>query len=294
MEGRGLRYFVEVVRQGGFTRAAESLNVTQPAISKMIRQLEEQLGASLLIRNSRGIRLTEAGRLAYEHGLDILDGITSLKAELEALKGLTRGNLRLGLPPMIGALFFPSVLLKFRQRYPNVSLTIVEFGGKRIFEMVLAGEVDVGVTLAPFDESKCDGLVFADHELALVVPRSGRWAGKSRAALADLVDESFVMLPGEFLTTDRFRRDCEAAGFSPKEVGHSGQWDFLAAMVEAGLGITVMPTSMARAMKSYRLKMIPLEPRIHRQIALVWRRDDPTTPALRAWAEVMRDVMGLP
>ena len=105
MEGRGLRYFVEVVRQGGFTRAAESLNVTQPAISKMIRQLEEQLGASLLIRNSRGILLTEAGRLAYERGLDILDGISSLKTELEALKGLTRRNLRLGLPPMIGAHF---------------------------------------------------------------------------------------------------------------------------------------------------------------------------------------------
>ena len=90
---------MEVVRQGGFTRAAESLNVTQPAISKMIRQLEDQLGASLLIRNSRGIRLTEAGRLAYERGQDILEGVNLLKVELEALKGLARGNLSLGLPP---------------------------------------------------------------------------------------------------------------------------------------------------------------------------------------------------
>ena len=285
---------MEVVRQGGFTRAAESLNVTQPAISKMIRQLEDQLGASLLIRNSRGIRLTEAGRLAYERGQDILEGVNLLKVELEALKGLARGNLSLGLPPMIGALFFPSVLLKFRQRYPNVSLTIVELGGKRVFEMVLAGEVDVGVSLAPFDESKCDGLVFADHELALVVPRSGRWADRRGAALADLADESFVMLPEDFVTTDRFRRDCEATGFSPKEVGHSGQWDFLAAMVEAGLGITVMPTSMARAIKPYRLKMIPLEPRIHRQIALVWLRNDSLSPSIRAWVEVMRDELGLP
>ena len=75
MDGRGLRYFVEVVRQGGFTRASEVLNVTQPAISKMIRQLEDQLGVPLLIRGSKGIRLTDAGHIAYQHGLAILEQV---------------------------------------------------------------------------------------------------------------------------------------------------------------------------------------------------------------------------
>ena len=294
MEGRGLRYFVEVVRQGGFTRAAEVLNVTQPAISKMIRQLEEQLGACLLIRNRRGIRLTEAGQIAFEHGQSILEGISSLKAEIDALNGLARGTLRLGVPPIAGSLFFSPVLTKFRQRYPDISLTIIEFGGKRIFDMILTGDVDLGVTLAPFDESQFDGLVLADQELALVVSRNSRWARYPEVDLTDLADESFVMLPEEFLTTVGFRELCETAGFTPREIGHSGQWDFLATMVEAGLGITVLTTSLARALKPFQVKMVPLVPRTHRQLALVWLRSNPVSPAIRAWVEVARDVLLLP
>lgn len=293
MDGRGLRYFVEVVRQGGFTRAATVLNVTQPAISKMIRQLEDQLGVPLLVRGSRGIRLTDAGHVAYEHGVAILEGLGALKADVDALRGLTRGSLRLGMPPMVGGPFFPHVLQAFRQRHPDVVLSVIECGGKRIMDLILSGDVDIGVTMMPFDESQFDGLPFADQELALVVPRTRKWARCRRASLADLIDEPFVMLTEEFLTTDRFRETCRAIGFVPREVGHSGQWDFIVAMVEAGLGISVLPTSLTRALKAYRVRLLPIQPDIHRQLALIWRRDTPPLATVRAWVEVTRDVLML-
>jgi DNA-binding transcriptional LysR family regulator len=291
MDGRGLRYFVEVVRQGGFTRAAEALNVTQSAVSKMVRQLEDHLGAPLLIRGSQGIRLTDAGHLAYERGVKILEGICTLKADMDALQGLTRGSLRLGLPPMVGGSFFPLVLRAFRQRYPDVILTVVECGGRRIRDLILSGDVDVGVTLLPFDDGQFDGLAFADHELALVVPRTGKWTRCHGVDLADLADEPFVMLTEDFLTVERFREACLASGFVPKEAGRSGQWDFLAAMVEAGMGVSVLPTSMGKALRSYRVKLVPLRPAIRRRLALIWRRDGCPPAAVHAWAAITRDVL---
>ena len=292
MDGRALRYFVEVVRQGNFTRAAAALNVTQSAISKMIRQLEDHLEVPLLVRGAHGIRLTDAGHLAFERGVAVLESLRALQADVDALRGLTRGSLRLGLPPMVGAPFFPQVLREFRRRYPHVDLLIVECGGKRTKEMLLSGDVDIGVTLMPFDKTQFDGLPFADHRLALVVPLTDQWVRPS-VGLTELADQSFVMLTEEFLTGASFREACQAVGFTPREAGSSGQWDFLAAMVEAGLGVSVLPTSLARALRSYQVRLLPLEPDIHCRLALIWRRDTPVSATVRAWIEVSREILAI-
>lgn len=294
MDGRELRYFVEVVRQGGFTRAARVLNVTQPTISKMIRQLEENLAASLLIRGPRGIRLTDVGRIVYERATHILRGMDELRAEVNALMGISRGSLRLGLPPMVGATFFPDVLAEFRRRFPEIDLSVAEHGGKRIEEMILAAELDVGVSLMPFDVKLFDGLAIADHALVLVAPQAGKWATRQAVALTELAEELFVMLTEEFLTARLIREACREAGFAPREVGHSGQWDFLVAMVESGLGVTLLATSTCRALQSYRVTTVPLQSSIRRQIALIWPRGSYPSFAVRAWVQLTRDILDLP
>lgn len=294
MDGRELRYFVEVVRQGGFTRAARVLNVTQPTISKMIRQLEENLAASLLIRGPRGIRLTEVGRIAYERATHILRGMDDLKAEVDALMGISRGTLRLGLPPMIGATFFPDVLREFRRLFPEINLSVAEHGGKRIEEMILAAELDVGVSLMPFEAKLFDGLPVADHDLVLVAPQAGSWAARQTVALAELAEEPFVMLTEEFLTARLIREACREAGFAPREAGHSGQWDFLVAMVESGMGVTLLSAPTCRALQSYRVTMVPLRPPIRRQLALIWPHGSYQSFAVRAWIQLTRDILDLP
>jgi DNA-binding transcriptional LysR family regulator len=292
MDGRSLRYFVEVVRQGGFTRAAEVLNVTQPAISKMIRQLEENLGAPLLIRRVRSIELTEAGRLAYLRGVKILEGMSSLRADVEALKGKLWGKLCLGIPPLVGAAFFPRVLRTFNQLHPEVTVTVAEFGGKKIREMVLSGHVDVGVTLMPYDTFLFDGLTFAEEELSLVVPQTRKWREESCINLGDLADERFVMPTEDYLSSDRFREACRVHGFVPREVGHSGQWDFLAAMVEAGIGITFIPKAGEPLIRPHRVRILPIRPAIGWQLALIWRRGGGrASSAINAWVDVTRSVL---
>src|SRR5919199_6249133 len=151
MDVRALRYFVEVVKQQSFTRASETLHVTQPTISKMVKQLEDEIGAPLLVRGARGLQLTDAGRLVYARANEVLQRVDGLSAELDELRHLARGELRLGLPPMVGAAFFPPVLGEYRRRYPRVDLQLTEYGAKRMEAAVLDGDLDLGVAVLPVD-----------------------------------------------------------------------------------------------------------------------------------------------
>jgi len=138
MDVRALRYFVEVVRQQSFTRAAETLFVTQPTISKMLRHLEEELGCTLLLREGRKLHLTDSGQVVYQRGLTILQAFKQLEMEIGDINQLKTGELRLGVPPMVGMQIAGSVSA-FRQRYPGIALNIVESGGLAVQEAVLSG-----------------------------------------------------------------------------------------------------------------------------------------------------------
>src|ERR1700692_3394570 len=119
MELRALRYFVELVKQKNFTAAAERMHVTQPTISKMVKALETEVGAPLLLRESRQLTLTDVGEIVYRRGLDVLAAHAQLEAELNELGSLARGTLTIGIPPMGGPLFTP-IVATFRKRYPNI------------------------------------------------------------------------------------------------------------------------------------------------------------------------------
>ncbi|MGL4857826.1 LysR family transcriptional regulator, partial [Plesiomonas sp.] len=122
MKLRELHYFVEVIRQNGFGRATEILHVTQPAISRAIKQLEDKVGGELLIREPRGVRLTERGHILLRYAENILQQERNLYKELHDMGEDITGTLRVGLPPVISAVYFPDIIFAFRSRCPHVEL----------------------------------------------------------------------------------------------------------------------------------------------------------------------------
>lgn len=151
MDIRALRYFVELVREQSFTRASEKLFVTQPTISKMIRNMEEELGQPLLSRVGRRFTLTDSGQVLFNRAQTILAEMQQLEAELADLQSLQSGRLALGIPPMVGHVY-ADLIRTYRSRYPGVELSIVEYGGRRIEQAVLAGELDLAITMLPTRE----------------------------------------------------------------------------------------------------------------------------------------------
>ena len=241
MDVRALRYFVEVVRQQSFTRAAEQLYVTQPTISKMLRQLEDELGCTLLIREGRKLHLTDTGQAVYQRGLTILQEFKQLEAEISDINELKTGELRLGIPPMVGMQIAGSISA-FRQRYPGVKLKISEFGGLTVQQAVLSGSLDIAMTALPVaDDLPLNSLALMSHPLCVLVPRTEQWLRRSHLPISELAGLPILIYNEEFSLNRQLMRAFQASGFTPQIAVRSGQWDFLAAMVQAGMGVAILP-----------------------------------------------------
>ncbi len=236
MDIRTLRYFVEVVRQQSFTRAAEKLFVTQPTISKMLKNLEDELNCTLLIRDGRKLLLTDTGRVVFERGQAILGEFSQLESELSDINHLHKGVLRLGIPPMVGMLMAEPIS-RFRQRYPGVELKIAEFGGLTVQQAVSNGELDMAMTALPVEEdSSLTILPLFNHPLCVLTPRTAEWEGKTSLSPAELASHPLVIYNEEFALSQQLMRlfaehDVEATyrgaqrpvGFSRRH-GAGGHW----------------------------------------------------------------------
>jgi DNA-binding transcriptional LysR family regulator len=291
MELRALRYFVEVVKQKSFTVAAEQMFVTQPTISKMVKALEDEIGSPLLLREGRQMVLTDAGQIVYQRGLDVLAAHARLEAELNDLGTFGRGTLTIGIPPMGGSLFTPAIAA-FRQRYPKVELKLFERGSKAIEAALLDGELELGGVLQPVDLAMFDVLPVSRQILWLVAQKGSRWDQAAEVALADLAGESFVFYGESLALSDVVLNACREAGFSPTIVGRSGHWDFMAALVQAGVGIALLPAPYCRRLDADTFTCRPVvAPEIHWDMAVGWRRNGYLSHAARAWIDVARQTL---
>jgi DNA-binding transcriptional LysR family regulator len=291
MEGNvdvhGLRIFVEVARQKGFTRASRTLRITQPAVSKVVKALEEELGTPLLVRERRRVRLTDAGRIVLERAQAILDAMRVMEEEVVDLSALRRGRLRIGTPPIVGVAFLPPLLAEFHRSHPGISLELREEGSHQIEDLVRGHELDVGAVVLPTDERAFGTLPFVRDQLRAVLHPSHPLARRRSLALRELAGTPFVLYRPEFALHGLILEACQRSGFQPEVVSESSHWDFIVAMVAANIGVALLPVTICRLLDRAQVRSVRLvEPVIPWDVALVWRRDRPLPPATRAFLEL--------
>ncbi|MFS8038300.1 LysR family transcriptional regulator [Xanthobacter sp. AM11] len=292
MELRTLRAFVEVVRQGGFSPAAKVLFSTQPTISKAVKQLEDELGVPLLDRIGHRSQLTAAGDIVYRRALVMLAEREGLVAELDDLRGLRRGSLRLGLPPLGASTLFAPLFAVYRARYPGVEIRLTEHGSKRLEEMLLEGEVELAASLLPAKDG-FEAQPVKLEPLMAVLPRDHALAGRERLSLSALAASPFILFEGGFALNQVLEDACARNGYAPQVAARSGQIDFIVELVAAGLGIAFLPRTIAeqRATPAVALALLD-EPGTQWHMALVWRQGSYLSHAARAWLSLAREVYG--
>ncbi len=289
MDVQALRYFVEVARREGFTRASRSLHVTQPAISKMVKALEEELGTPLLLRERRRVQLTDAGRIVLERAQGVLDSLRVIEEEVVELAALRRGRLRIGIPPMVGVAFFPPLLAEFHRAYPGIALELREEGSHQIEALVMSRDLDVGAVVLPTDEKAFGTMPFVRDDLWAVLHPSHPLARRREVALRELEGTPFVLYRPDFALHGHILDACRRSGFRPAVVSESSHWDFIVAMVAANIGLALLPHTICRQLDRRQVRSIRMsEPIIPWNVALIWRRDRHLPPATRAWLEFAR------
>ncbi len=291
MDLRSLRYFVETVRLNSFTQAAESLHVTQSTISKMVRQLEREVGAQLLIRDGRKLALTDTGSVVYARGEQMLATMGQLAAEVRDTQAAQRGQLTIGIPPMINLLFTP-VLKAFRQRHPDIALTLREDAGQALERQVAAGELEIGMTVLPADPRLgLQTAPIASYPIWALAARGTFQKQRTTLKLKALAGMPLVLLKDDFALTRSLRHAFSAAGFEPQIAAQSGQWDWLVAMASAGMGVALLPEPFIHRLAIGHLDAVRLvEPQLQWQAAHMWRGPY-LSHAARAWLDVCRDVL---
>ncbi|KTC39104.1 LysR family transcriptional regulator [Pseudomonas poae] len=289
MNLRTLRAFVEVVRQGGFSQAAEVVSLTQSTVSKAVRTLEEELGMPLLNRLGHRNELTAAGEMTYRHALVLLAEHANLVAEIHDLRGLKRGVLRIGLPPVGCGLLFASMFAIYRSRYPDIEIELTEYGSKKLRECLQAGEVDLAALLLPVDEG-FDYQPVRNEPLIAVLPVGHPLALRQRLDFTDLADSPFILFEAGFALNAKILAACERKGVTPKVTARSGQIDFIVDLVAAGLGVAFLPRMLARKHQHAGIALVHLdEPLTDWHIALAWRTSAHLPPAARAWLDLAEE-----
>ncbi|PNG27818.1 LysR family transcriptional regulator [Methylocella silvestris] len=289
MELRTLRAFVEVVRQGGFSAAAKTLNATQPTISKSVKLIEEELGVPLLERLGHRSELTAAGDIVYRRALAMLAERDDLIAELDELRGLKRGVLRLGLPPIGTSLLFAPLFAIYRSRYPGVDIRLNEHGSKRLEELVAAGELDLAAVLLPaahdFEWQKV-----RDEPLMALMATDHPCAGEEKIGLERLKTSPFILFESGFALNQVILDACGRQGFAPTVAARSSQIDFVIELAAAGLGVAFLPRLMAEQRANPGVRRVLLdEPGTQWRMVLAWRRGGYLSAAARAWLALARE-----
>jgi DNA-binding transcriptional LysR family regulator len=273
VELKDLRYFIEVVNYGSFTKAAANTYVSQPTLSKSLKKLESELKVELFERSTRNLKLTDAGEIVYKQGVKILGSTNELTTLLDDLMNLPTGKIIIGIPPLIGTLFFPAIAKNFGKTYPEVSLELVELGAKRIEHLVDEGQVDVGIIVLPTNQSKFNILPFIKEEFMLYTHTHHTLAKKESVTIEQLENENFILFNREFALHELVIEQCQKAGFQANIAFESSQWDLIAELVSAQLGITLLPKSIYTRMDQKAIQITPLEAPPLWELGVITRKD---------------------
>ena len=250
-ELKQLRVLSAIAETGSFSAAAERLDYTQPAVSKIVASLEMEMGAVLVDRETRPVRLTDAGETLAQYAKEASERLVTAEAEVQAIARADSGTLSVGVFSSAGAAFFVDALRELRAKHPGVDVSITEGMPSALARQLRAGDLDLAIV---FDfpqagENRGEGLAIQhllDDPFDVVVPAVHRLAGVDRVSYADLATEDWLLpdFGADSPTLKLIDKGCTAAGFEPRIVYRVNDCDMTLALVAAGEGISVLPRLM--------------------------------------------------
>lgn len=281
MDIRHLTYFIEVAKYKSFTKASKSLHLSQSTLSKVVKNLEEELNVELIDRSAKKIELTDAGEIVLAEGEMIMESLNDLSIHLYDLMNLKKGKIKIGLPPIIGFLFFPKIIKGFNNLFPDIKIHISEDESKTVQQEVRDGTLDLGVVMLPVDEKEFEVIPFVYDELSLFVHHSHPLAHREKVEMKELEHETFILFKQQIIH-DLIIEECILAGFRP-EIGYEiTEWGFISEMIGENLGVSIFPKPMNKKIDQNLIKAIPIaNSNLSWKLGLISKKKKHASPAVR-------------
>ncbi len=289
---RQLHVFQSVAATRNFSRTGDAIGLTQPAVSRCITELEGQLGLQLFNRTTREVALTDAGQRLAARLPRVLEELDNTLLDVQGMATARRGRVRVASSPTLSANLMPDCIAHCQATHPGLELLMLDRIQSAVLTSVLSGEVDFGVVIDPSERDALHCETILTEPFCLACPPTHRLARKRNARWADLQGEPLVLLDhdsGSRRLIDRALAEHGIAGPVAHEVGHPTT---IFRMLDAGLGISVIPTLALPPEGLARLAVRPLVPRVDRDIVLAHRRHRALSPLAQTAWELVREVAG--
>jgi DNA-binding transcriptional LysR family regulator len=292
MDLHQIEIFCSLVKYRSFSKAAETLFLTQPTVSSHIKNLEDDLGVQLIDRIGKRIVLTEAGEILFRHGQKLLSLRDHARQEIEAISGNVTGILKIGGSTIPGAYILPSFVGTFKKKYPAASIQLMIDDTAKVTEAVLSGELQIGVVGARTPDAHIEAHTFLKDELVVAVPPDHAWAHKKHIPAHALADEPFLLREKGSGTRRIMEERLSKAGFSPaqlKAVAVMGSSDAVRQSVKAGLGVSILSIRAlkddleAGRLAAVRIKGVPME----RNFSVILLKGKSRSPLCKAFLEFL-------
>lgn len=287
MEFRQLEYFIEVALCQNFTRAAENLLVAQPAVSKAIQKLEQELQVTLIDRSSKHIALTPEGEVFLQHAKEILHRVEETKVEMNEMRGLEKGEVRIGLPSMVGSYYFPAIIKDFKRKYSALRINVVEEGTMQVQRLIERGEVDLGIIVVDQPLEHLDYIPLLHEEMVACVPSDHPFAQKDYVTYHDLVKEPLILFKEGYFQRHLILETSKITGVNPNVSFSANQLSLIKSFVAEGLGVTLFLRLVAAA--DPKLVAVCLNPPIYLSLAVAWNKNKYLSLASQAFLDFLKN-----
>lgn len=302
MNLKQLEYFVAVAELGSFSKAAVILNVAQPALSRQVRLLETDLHVTLLMRNGRGVVLTEAGKRLFDHSVGILQLVSRVREDVEAARDEPAGRIVVGLPPSMGRLLTVPLVVGFRRALPKARLAIVEGLSAHLAEWIATGRVDIGLLHNPEPQPALEVTPVLEEPLGLVSPAekrvgkgaekgAGKVSPRDTATLAELARLPLILPERTHAIRKLLETQAALAGHKLDVALEISSVPSILDLVRAGHGHAVLtPSALAASGDAAAFRLRPVvAPRLTSTLCLAVSAHKPATPLSKHVFRMLRE-----
>ena len=291
MDWHQLKYFQTLANVENFTKASIELVLSQPALSRSISRLEEEIGVPLFERKSRGVILNNYGQIFLKHANRALSEIEEAKQEIHDLVNPHHGTISLAFIQTLGSSFVPELISSFQKEYPDIRFQLYQHATSKILKQLESAEIDIGFCSPQEPIEHLSSIPIVKDELFLIVPIDHRLAGVEEVDLAEVAHDPFVLFKPETAVREVTERLCHEAGFHPKMSFEGFEESTVAGLVGAKFGVALIP--FTPGLDRNKISLIRIrKPHSVREIRMVWRTDGYMSPAVERFRFFVENTMG--
>lgn len=286
-----LAVFVTVVERENFTRAAEELHMTQPAVSQYIQTLERTLGTKLLDRSNKYVRLNKAGEIVYHHAREILGLYTRMQCLVDDLMHTASGSINIGASYTFGEYVLPRLIAHLRKQFPGIQPSITIGNTKEIAELVAAHQLDLGVVEGEFTHEKLEIEPLAEDSMVVIVSADHPLLRQDQWTIADLAEETWIIREQGSGTREAAEKMFAEFQFFPGSIMEFGSTQIIKESVEAGIGISLLSSWAIRkelslgTLRTIQIQGLPFA----RKFSVIKQAVPFQTKAMEIFLEILRN-----